>query len=134
MTGESHACNDGLTRMRHAPTGVEYATVGLLLVIITAGSFPLVRAGGNFVVGGLIILLLWVGLPVVVTGLLRGQSKWFAAAANVCTMLSAAIWPDPHNPHKLVDSGMWGFLAVMAGVGVCISLVVSAVVRRDPRQ
>ncbi len=128
LPGEPHTCDDGL-RPDAAPTHVEYATVGLLLVIVTAGSFPLIRGAGNRVFGAFVILLLWVGLPVAVNGLLRAKARWFAAAANACTMLSAAIWPDPQVPNKLADSFMWWLLAAMAAVSIVISLIVSAVYR-----
>lgn len=126
IDGERHVCRVRWQR----PDQDHYGAVILLVAVVIAGSHPLIAATGGCVVAAAVIVLLWIGLPLIVTRLVR-RPRWAAAVANACTMLSTMVWPDPHMPYKLVDSGTWGFIGIMAGLAIGVSVVVTTAVRQE---
>jgi len=134
MAGESHVCGgDRAWRSPPQPSKGHYAAVFLLFVAVTAGTFPLMRQSRSIVFFIPLVVLLWFGLPAIVSRLVPRNATVCAAIANLCTVVSAAVWPSPGDPNKLTDPVFLLGFAAAAVVAVSFSTIVSNPIQRRHR-
>jgi len=134
MAGESHVCGrDRAWRSPSPPSKEHHTAVFLLFVAVTAGTFPLLQHSGNVVFFIALVVLLWFGLPAIVSRLVPRNATVWAAIVNLGTVVSAAVWPSPGVDNKLTEPLFVLGFAVAAIVAVSFSTIVSNPIQRRHR-
>src|SRR5262249_6109753 len=127
MAGEWHVCGgDRAWRSPPQPSKGHYAAVFLLFVAVTAGTFPLMQHSRSIVFFIPLVVLLWFGLPAIVSRLVPRNATVCAAIANLCTVVSVAVWPRPRDPNHVTNPVFLLGFGAAAVLAVLFSTILSA--------
>ncbi len=99
----------------------DHAAVLLLAILVTAGTFPLLRMAPRL--GFLGPFALWFGLPVLAYLLTPRNPVGWAVGLNLCTILSIVLWPNPQVPDKL-GLGLLVLIAPALVIGFVVGVIL----------